>query len=276
MQQLNAVVVASEQAVDNMFEARQPGIPTVAVERHAHIYLGGKSVEIYHFGRAHTNGDVVVLLPRRSASLAAGDMFTYGDATPELVDYSGGGSSKEWTEHARLGVGSRFRRGRARPRRRDDEAGDAQVPRQHAAAAEPRARARRPEKDARRHREDAAGRVSLGRPAPRAAGSTASSRRISSSLYRGGQVGRWAATGSDELGSRLGEGPPAESVQPAPRPRSSICRLVASGHAPPVEVQVRPRPQPVRKAVVARASPSHVLHLLRVRPRILSEIQTRA
>jgi glyoxylase-like metal-dependent hydrolase (beta-lactamase superfamily II) len=96
MQQLNAVVVASEQAVDNMFEARQPGIPTVAVERHAHIYLGGKSIEIYHFGRAHTNGDVVVFF-RSQRVLAAGDMFTYGDATPELVDYSGGGSSKEWT-----------------------------------------------------------------------------------------------------------------------------------------------------------------------------------
>jgi len=96
MQALNAVVVASEQAVDNMFEARQPGIPTVAVERHAHIYLGGKSVEIYHFGRAHTNGDVVVFF-RADRVLAAGDMFTFGDATPELVDYSGGGSSKDWT-----------------------------------------------------------------------------------------------------------------------------------------------------------------------------------
>jgi cyclase len=96
MQQLNAVVVASEQAVDNMFEARQPGIPTVAIERHAHIYLGGQSVEIYHFGRAHTNGDVVVFF-RAQRTLAAGDMFTFGDATPELVDYAGGGSSKEWT-----------------------------------------------------------------------------------------------------------------------------------------------------------------------------------
>jgi cyclase len=96
MQQLNAVVVASEQAVDNMFEARQPGIPTVAIERHAHIYLGGQSVEIYHFGRAHTNGDVVVFF-RAQRTLAAGDMFTFGDATPELVDYAGGGSAKEWT-----------------------------------------------------------------------------------------------------------------------------------------------------------------------------------
>src|SRR5439155_7545737 len=52
--------------------------------------------ELYHCGRSHTNGDVVVLFPAQRA-LAAGDMFTYGDATPELVDYSGGGSSKEWT-----------------------------------------------------------------------------------------------------------------------------------------------------------------------------------
>src|SRR5262249_45620339 len=31
-------------------------------------------------------------------TLAAGDMFTYGDATPQLIDYSGGGSAKEWTK----------------------------------------------------------------------------------------------------------------------------------------------------------------------------------
>jgi len=30
-------------------------------------------------------------------TLAAGDMFTFGDATPELIDYAGGGSAKEWT-----------------------------------------------------------------------------------------------------------------------------------------------------------------------------------
>ena len=28
---------------------------------------------------------------------AAGDMFTYGDDVPELIDYAGGGSAKEWT-----------------------------------------------------------------------------------------------------------------------------------------------------------------------------------
>ena len=51
---------------------------------------------MYHFGRAHTNGDMVVLFPA-DRTLAAGDMFTFGDATPQLIDYSGGGSAKEWT-----------------------------------------------------------------------------------------------------------------------------------------------------------------------------------
>jgi glyoxylase-like metal-dependent hydrolase (beta-lactamase superfamily II) len=38
----------------------------------------------------------VVLFPQQR-TLAAGDMFTFGDSTPQLVDYSGGGSAKEWT-----------------------------------------------------------------------------------------------------------------------------------------------------------------------------------
>jgi len=96
LQQLNAQVVASEEARENMVDGKQPGLPTVTFQHHAHIYLGGKNVELYHFGRAHTNGDVVAYFPAQR-TLAAGDMFTFGDATPQLIDYSGGGSAKEWT-----------------------------------------------------------------------------------------------------------------------------------------------------------------------------------
>jgi cyclase len=95
MQQMNAQVVASEAARQNMVDGKQPGLPTVTIERHGHIYLGGKHADIYHFGRAHTNGDVVVLFPAQR-TLAAGDMFTFGDDVPELIDYAGGGSAKEW------------------------------------------------------------------------------------------------------------------------------------------------------------------------------------
>jgi glyoxylase-like metal-dependent hydrolase (beta-lactamase superfamily II) len=97
LQSLNAQVVTSEEARENMVDGKQPGLPNVTFEHHAHIYLGGKSVELYHFGRAHTNGDAVVYFPAQR-TLAAGDMFTFGDATPELIDYSGGGSAKEWTQ----------------------------------------------------------------------------------------------------------------------------------------------------------------------------------
>lgn len=95
MQAMNAVIVASEEARQNMVDGNLPGQPNIAVEHHAIIAIGGKTVELYHFGRAHTNGDVVVLFPA-DRTLAAGDIFTYGDATPQLIDYSGGGSAKEW------------------------------------------------------------------------------------------------------------------------------------------------------------------------------------
>jgi cyclase len=96
MQAMNVQVIASEQARENMVDAKQSGQPTMTFDRRSHVYIGGKTVELYHFGRAHTNGDVVALFPAQR-TLAAGDMFTYGDDVPELIDYAGGGSAKEWT-----------------------------------------------------------------------------------------------------------------------------------------------------------------------------------
>ena len=95
MQDGNALVVASEEARENMVDGKQPGLPSIVIQHHAHIYIGGRNVELYHYGRAHTNGDLVVLFPA-DRTLAAGDMFTFGDATPQLIDYAGGGSGKEW------------------------------------------------------------------------------------------------------------------------------------------------------------------------------------
>ena len=72
------------------------GLPNITVQPRGSLWLGGKSAEIYWFGRAHTDGDVVVLFPQNKV-LAAGDMYTNGEGTPQLIDYSGGGSAKEWT-----------------------------------------------------------------------------------------------------------------------------------------------------------------------------------
>lgn len=96
MQQMDVQIVASEHARENMVDGKQPGLPNVVFDHRAHVYLGGKTAELYYFGRSHTNGDIVVLFPAERV-LAAGDMFTFGQDVPELIDYSGGGSGKEWT-----------------------------------------------------------------------------------------------------------------------------------------------------------------------------------
>jgi cyclase len=90
------LAVASIQARERMVEGKQPGLPNITVQPRGALWLGGKSAEIYWLGRAHTDGDVVVLFPE-SKVLAAGDMYTHGEGTPQLIDYRGGGSAKEWT-----------------------------------------------------------------------------------------------------------------------------------------------------------------------------------
>jgi glyoxylase-like metal-dependent hydrolase (beta-lactamase superfamily II) len=90
------LAVASAQARARMVAGNQPGLADITVQPRGTIHLGGKSAEVYWFGRAHTDGDVVVLFPEDRV-LAAGDMFTVGEGTPQLIDYAGGGSAKEWT-----------------------------------------------------------------------------------------------------------------------------------------------------------------------------------
>jgi glyoxylase-like metal-dependent hydrolase (beta-lactamase superfamily II) len=95
MQAQNVQVVASERARRRMVETNQPGAPNVTLENTVRLYLGGKRVEVSHFGRAHTDGDVVAYFPEHRVAVL-GDMFTVGDGLPPLVDYAGGGSTREW------------------------------------------------------------------------------------------------------------------------------------------------------------------------------------
>ena len=97
LQALGAQVVTSWQARQNMVDGKQPGLSNVTIDQKGSLYLGGKRVDLFYFGRGHTNGDIVALFPAQRV-LAAGDLFTIGDATPELVDYPGGGSAREWPQ----------------------------------------------------------------------------------------------------------------------------------------------------------------------------------
>lgn len=74
---------------------RDDGLPDITVDDRATIHIGGTSVDLYYFGRSHTDGDIVAHFPDQGV-LAAGDMYANDPGTPELVDYPGGGSAREW------------------------------------------------------------------------------------------------------------------------------------------------------------------------------------
>ena len=95
MQGLGAQIITSEQSRRYMVDGNMTGQPAVTFESRGFIHLGGKDVELYQFGRAHTGGDTFVYFPAQR-TLSAGDAFTFGDATPQLVDYANGGSAKDW------------------------------------------------------------------------------------------------------------------------------------------------------------------------------------
>jgi cyclase len=97
LQAMGAQVVTSWQARQNMVEGKQPGLSNITIDNRASLYLGGKRVDLFYFGRGHTNGDIVALFPAQRV-LASGDLFTIGDSTPQLVDYAGGGSAKQWPQ----------------------------------------------------------------------------------------------------------------------------------------------------------------------------------
>lgn len=92
-----AQIVSSVNARRNMVTGKQPGQSNITFDEKAHIDLGGEHVDLYYFGKAHTDGDIVAVFPKYRL-MSSGDLFAYGDATPELIDYDGGGSAIEWTK----------------------------------------------------------------------------------------------------------------------------------------------------------------------------------
>lgn len=70
-----------------------PPDQTYSGAEHA-VQLGGATVELYHFGRAHTSGDSVVYFPDLK-TVVVSDVVTTGPTGP-LADYAGGGSFAEW------------------------------------------------------------------------------------------------------------------------------------------------------------------------------------
>lgn len=74
-EELAAYAADSTLATQHLEEAPgfQPVLPTLTFRDHLTLELGGRTIELHHFGRAHTRGDIVVYLPGERI-LVAGDI----------------------------------------------------------------------------------------------------------------------------------------------------------------------------------------------------------
>jgi len=92
-------VVATENLKKNLetYESNpKPAPPSITYPGAEYtLKLGGTTVELHHFGRAHTSGDTVVYFPDLK-TVCVSDVVTTGKTGP-LIDYPGGGSATDWT-----------------------------------------------------------------------------------------------------------------------------------------------------------------------------------
>jgi cyclase len=95
-------VVATEQTLEHLhvldaaFWRDMPArdlIPSTTFTDTHELHVGGKTIRAFHFGRGHTDGDLVVLFVE-DRTLAAGDLFFNGHFPS--IDLEAGGSVAEW------------------------------------------------------------------------------------------------------------------------------------------------------------------------------------
>ena len=89
---LGVSILAHENIRANFLRIKQPGEPTMTFANEAAVHLGGTEVQLFWFGRGHTNGDTVIYFPDLK-TIHAGDLII--DAMP-VIDYPGGGSALEF------------------------------------------------------------------------------------------------------------------------------------------------------------------------------------
>jgi len=69
--------------------ALKPALPTVAFERTMRLYRRDREIQLLHLGRAHTEGDVFVYLPKEKIVIT-------GDAVIGWTPFMGDGYPTEW------------------------------------------------------------------------------------------------------------------------------------------------------------------------------------
>lgn len=96
MQAMGVHVIASENARRIMAERQTPGLPNIAMRDYLRLYLDDMPLDLHYFGRGHTETDIVIYLPTQRL-LVAGDLFALYGPYRAVIDYTAGGSLRDWT-----------------------------------------------------------------------------------------------------------------------------------------------------------------------------------
>jgi glyoxylase-like metal-dependent hydrolase (beta-lactamase superfamily II) len=96
----SAEIVAHENNRANMLRSNLPAPPRVVFADHTAVFLGDVQVQMWYFGRGHTNGDAVTYFPDLKA-VHTGDLVVWGKRTDgsqltPFVDRKYGGSLMDW------------------------------------------------------------------------------------------------------------------------------------------------------------------------------------
>ena len=95
LQAQGADVIASLNARVIMAETLEAGLPNITMTDYMRIYVGDMPVDLYYFGRGHTDGDIVVHLPEERIVIM-GDLFALWGPYESVIHYAAGGSVRDW------------------------------------------------------------------------------------------------------------------------------------------------------------------------------------
>ena len=93
-------MIAHKNARANIVRNNQPGPPRVIFADETAVFLGSAEVQMFHFGRGHTNGDAVAYFPDLR-TVHTGDLIVFGQrldgsTLSPFWDFGNGGSVLEW------------------------------------------------------------------------------------------------------------------------------------------------------------------------------------
>ncbi len=95
VESLGAEIIATDNARKRLSQRQEMGLPMVTFDDHMNIFFAGRTLQLYYYGRGHTDGDLVIYIPEEKIVMA-GDLFAGWGPSIRLIDYNGGGSFAQW------------------------------------------------------------------------------------------------------------------------------------------------------------------------------------